>query len=184
MSTLTLEEVQKDKEFSKTDIEALSWIVQGIERFMYNPCGENRSDFRVDLMKYESLLSEALTKVNSALALEVANLKTQIETGKERHRLSGEVTKGVWKTHEEQFAVQREQIEKLTKENEELRYWNESMIKATPDWQEIGRVLGVRLGSSISDKIIPTFQTLTARIKELEEILNGRGMRMDGNCER
>ena len=58
--------------------------------------------------------------------------------------------------------------EKLTKENEELRYWKESMIKATPDWQEIGRVIGVRLGDSVSDKIIPTFQTLTTRVRELE----------------
>lgn len=59
MTTPTLEEVQKDKIASGIDIMALSAIVKNLREFIHNPCGEDRSSYRVDLMKWESHLAQA-----------------------------------------------------------------------------------------------------------------------------
>jgi hypothetical protein len=47
-------------------------------------------------------------------------------------------------------------------ELEELRAWKQSAIAVMPDYQKIGNLLGVGLGESVHDKIIPALERLLA----------------------
>jgi hypothetical protein len=53
-------------------------------------------------------------------------------------------------------------LKEAGKELEELRAWKESAMKVMPDFQEIGKLLNIPLGTSVSEQIIP-------KIKELKE---------------
>ncbi len=53
----------------------------------------------------------------------------------------------------------------------ELEAWKESAMKVMPDFQTIGRLIGVPLGLDVSDKIIPGIESLIERIAELEAAL-------------
>jgi hypothetical protein len=48
----------------------------------------------------------------------------------------------------------------------ELEDWKESAIKHTPDLQEIGKLIGVKLGDSIHDKVIPYIKSLQTQLEE------------------
>lgn len=64
-----MSEISADLEATKNDISALEFITHNIRLFMVESGGEDRSDFRVDLMKWESLLSQArllMTKIEAA----------------------------------------------------------------------------------------------------------------------
>jgi hypothetical protein len=41
----------------------------------------------------------------------------------------------------------------------------------SPDFQQIGRVLGLRLGESVHDKILPAIYRYEQEIKRLKEII-------------
>lgn len=53
----------------------------------------------------------------------------------------------------------------------ELKAWKESAISVTPPMQEIAKVIGVKLGHSIHDKILPAIQDRDRTIAELREFL-------------
>jgi hypothetical protein len=53
-------------------------------------------------------------------------------------------------------------LKEAGQELEELRAWKESAMKVMPDFQEIGKLLDIPLGTSVSEQIIP-------KIKELKE---------------
>jgi hypothetical protein len=53
-------------------------------------------------------------------------------------------------------------LKEAGQELEELRAWKESAMKVMPDFQEIGKLLNIPLGTSVSEQIIP-------KIKELKE---------------
>lgn len=57
----------------------------------------------------------------------------------------------------------------LERENKELRGWKESAISVMPDYQAIGAELGVRLGDSVHDKILPGIKALKAELAALHE---------------
>lgn len=48
----------------------------------------------------------------------------------------------------------------VKRELKELRSWKRQAIKVMPPLQEIGEVLGIPLGQSIHDKILPAVKTL------------------------
>lgn len=49
------------------------------------------------------------------------------------------------------------------KELRELRAWKQSAIAVMPDYQRIGKLLGVPLGESVHDKIVPALEALASR---------------------
>lgn len=51
--------------------------------------------------------------------------------------------------------VRLEEYESLRSYCRELRDWKESAIAVTPDMQEIGKLIGLRWGDSVHDKIVP-----------------------------
>lgn len=55
----TLEDMQQDLAWTLADKERLSAIVENIRKFIEEPGAEIRTSFRVDLMKWESLLNQA-----------------------------------------------------------------------------------------------------------------------------
>jgi|GEM_PF-5194264 len=59
-------------------------------------------------------------------------------------------------------AIRYMQEIKLNKGNEleELRAWKESAMAVMPDYQRIGKLIGVPLGQSVHDKIIPFLEKL------------------------
>lgn len=63
----------------------------------------------------------------------------------------------------------KEQLATVTDEVERLQYWKESAISVTPPMQEIGEALGVRLGESIHDKILPRIQALRTGLAAVEK---------------
>jgi hypothetical protein len=50
-----------------------------------------------------------------------------------------------------------------------LKEWKESAKKVLPDFQELGKLLNVPLGASVTEQIIPGIKALQSRIKELEQ---------------
>lgn len=50
----------------------------------------------------------------------------------------------------------------------QLEYWKESAISVSPPLQEIGKALGLRLGTSIHDKILPGIIAANEKIAHLE----------------
>lgn len=49
---------------------------------------------------------------------------------------------------------------RLKEENERLKEWKESALKVMPDFQEIGKLLNIPLGTSVSEQIIPAIKKL------------------------
>lgn len=68
----------------------------------------------------------------------------------------------------DKFKGIKEENKRLQSEVNELRAWKESAMSVTPDMQKIGRLLNVRLGDSIHDKIIPGIQQLQSEIERLK----------------
>ena len=64
--------------------------------------------------------------------------------------------------------------ESLLKQNKELLDWKESsmQVMADLDLQEIGKVLNLKLGSSISEQTLPAIKKLKADKEELLEMLD------------
>lgn len=70
-SNLTMEEVQSDLRDSQRDVASLRMLVSGMRVFVNQPGAENRSHLRLDLLKWETMLStgEMLhAKIEEALA--------------------------------------------------------------------------------------------------------------------
>lgn len=65
----------------------------------------------------------------------------------------------------------REAFEARLEEIETLKQWKESAISVMPDMQEIGRLLGVRVGESIHDKIVPGIERLLEVLEKSVEII-------------
>src|SRR5688572_9341038 len=59
-------------------------------------------------------------------------------------------------------------LEEKERRIKELSEWKESAISVMPDYQAIGKEMGIRLGDSIHDKILPAIKNLKERVKELE----------------
>jgi hypothetical protein len=69
----------------------------------------------------------------------------------------------IWSSIGEKFKTpDLSQLKEAGQELEELRAWKESAMKVMPDFQEIGKLLNIPLGTSVSEQIIP-------KIKELKE---------------
>lgn len=58
-----------------------------------------------------------------------------------------------------------EECERLEKEIAELKEWKQSAISVMPPIQEIGKALGIKLGESIYDKILPGIERLKGLIE-------------------
>ena len=56
--------------------------------------------------------------------------------------------------------------QKLLLEAEELARWKREQLAITPDWQAIAKALGIPLGESIPDKILPYIERLERRLRE------------------
>jgi hypothetical protein len=63
-----------------------------------------------------------------------------------------------------QLAAEREKVR-------ELERWKESAIAVMPDYQAVGRELGLRLGESVHDKILPAIQQLREQRDEAIRLL-------------
>jgi uncharacterized protein YdcH (DUF465 family) len=57
---------------------------------------------------------------------------------------------------------------KAEKEIQRLQDWKESAMAVWPDMQKIGELIGVKLGGSVHDKIIPAIEKLQAEIQHLK----------------
>lgn len=64
------------------------------------------------------------------------------------------------------------QIESLRKENEELKAWKESMLSVMPPIQEIGKAIGVKLGETVHDKILPFIEQAKSALSHVPKIKN------------
>ena len=61
-----------------------------------------------------------------------------------------------------------DELEDVERESSELKAWKESMLSVLPPLQEIARELGLPLGQSIHDRILPAIQRLKAEIDHLK----------------
>lgn len=57
-ANLTLDEIEADIADTKRDISCLKSITDSLRVFIYQPGSEDRSMFKVDLFKYEVLLTQ------------------------------------------------------------------------------------------------------------------------------
>lgn len=64
-----------------------------------------------------------------------------------------------------------DKIEELRLKVKELEVWKKQAIEVMPPYQEIAQELGIKLGESIHDKILPNIKMLKKRISELESHL-------------
>jgi hypothetical protein len=56
-------------------------------------------------------------------------------------------------------------------EHERLKDWKESAMKVMPDYQELGKLMGVPLGESVHDKIIPYIKKLQDVIRDDKRLI-------------
>lgn len=69
-------------------------------------------------------------------------------------------------------------------EVERLKSWQREMLAVTPPMQEIGHALGLGLGESIHDKILPGIVALKAELATLRSLLaECRGYVAEYKCE-
>jgi hypothetical protein len=64
------------------------------------------------------------------------------------------------------------EIERLRGENDQLQAWKKEAIAVMPDYQAIGKAIGVKLGESVHDKILPEINRLQAKAAHLEIGMN------------
>lgn len=60
------------------------------------------------------------------------------------------------------------------KELEQLQAWKESAMQVMPDYKAIAKLIGVKLGQSVHDKIVPYLEKMQQRevvMKEMVEVL-------------
>lgn len=57
----------------------------------------------------------------------------------------------------------------VNKQLKELEGWKESAIAVTPNWQDIGKEIGVRLGDSVHDKVLPALVKRREALEFLHE---------------
>lgn len=62
-------------------------------------------------------------------------------------------------------------MSQLKAENADLRRWKEEATAVMPDFQAIGKSLGIQLGKSVSEQILPGIEALKAEIAHLRERL-------------
>jgi hypothetical protein len=67
--------------------------------------------------------------------------------------------------------VTTEFARKLERERDELADWKRQSIEVSPPLHDIGRELGLTLGSSIHDKILPMIVELKRKLAEANEII-------------
>lgn len=53
----------------------------------------------------------------------------------------------------------------------ELEAWKQEAISVMPDMQQIGKLLGVKLGQSVHDKIVPGIRELQGKLKIARDLL-------------
>lgn len=73
-----------------------------------------------------------------------------------------------YKALTDQFQLLADKLIKKDKELAELKAWKESAMSVMPPMQEIGKALGVRLGESIHDKILPGIERLKGYMNAYE----------------
>jgi hypothetical protein len=66
---------------------------------------------------------------------------------------------------DKQLAAEREKVR-------ELKEWKESALMVMPDYQAIGKALGLQLGESVHDKILPAIQKVQPLVGALERIVD------------
>lgn len=65
-----------------------------------------------------------------------------------------------------------EYVNELLKESKELKAWKAEAIKVMPPLQEIGKELGLPLGSFVSPQILPKIKELKAENKRLKLLIS------------
>jgi hypothetical protein len=63
----------------------------------------------------------------------------------------------------------KSQLQAAQAENEALKAWKAEAIEVMPDFHEIGKLIGAKLGSSVSKQIIPFIKEQAATIAELQK---------------
>jgi hypothetical protein len=66
---------------------------------------------------------------------------------------------------QQQLAAEREKVR-------ELKEWKESALMVMPDYQAIGKALGLQLGESVHDKILPAIQKVQPLVGALERMVD------------
>ncbi len=72
---LTIEEVEKDLEISKRDLQLMDLIVCNINNFIQNDLRENRSEFRKDIRMWKAL-QEKCRRIHNKIESKYAELKS------------------------------------------------------------------------------------------------------------
>lgn len=76
------------------------------------------------------------------------------------HDLFWERDPGTGKPWAEEYREVVSERDAARKELAELRDWKNSALKVMPDFQAIGKLLNVKLGESVSEKIVPAIREL------------------------
>lgn len=108
----------------------------------------------------------------------IEELREQLQTEKERtyilnkevEHLKAELAK-FQKLYSEAYMKGNEYMalwEESKEEVEQLRSWKAQALACTPDWQAIGKALNLRLGTSVSDQVLPAILSL---LKDKREVV-------------
>jgi hypothetical protein len=105
----------------------------------------------------ENADTEALNKLS--VALEDIQQLREHNTGLKAEIKSYEY----WVEHEHD-----KEVDEYQKEIQQLKHWKESAMSVWPDMQKIGDLIGVKLGGSVHDKIIPAIEKMQSEIQHLK----------------
>jgi hypothetical protein len=74
-----------------------------------------------------------------------------------------------YEAKKKEIAALTAELTALRSQLSEAQAWKESMLAVTPDMQKIGKLLNVKLGESVHDKIIPGIEKLQQEVAEAQE---------------
>jgi hypothetical protein len=140
-----------------------------------NPSHERNTDDGKDMFWATVLcVFEDYSRLKSPLQSQLQAAQAEID---ELRRIV-EARRFYIQNQEKAYCNQYDQLKEAQAENERLKAWKDEAIEVMPDFHEIGKLIGAKLGSSVSKQIIPfikeqaaQLQQAEARIKELRETL-------------
>lgn len=68
-------------------------------------------------------------------------------------------------TMEMEYEEFRRRLHVFLDESEKLMRWKQEQLAVTPDWQEIGREMGLQIGESVHDKILPWMRDMKSQLE-------------------
>lgn len=153
----TQEQIDACEQLEQADKPAQSQGMEVVPRSRYDRAKEviREADQLVDaLLAERAEARQRITELEQQLALKTSMHRSVLDGLDQERHVNANLT---------------QQIAALTAERNQLAEWKRQQLIVSADFQAIGQELGIGLGQSVHDKILPGIQSLKSALEELVE---------------